>query len=193
MFQRSPGDETNDILIAIYNHTMNASTPIDLQRFTVWNKTFDSMVTSSVFYLYISLAISITVAAFALIINVWLIRYQRSLTGAGPMIQERIRQRHENFVGLMEWRLPIMIEILPMMALVSLALFAEFIRYSMCYTLSTFVFTFLIETIYLGSLSSRWGHPPRHLYHGCSFFRVDGLICCLHSGSSLPFAPLQFH
>ena len=160
MFQRSPGDETNNILIAIYNHTMNASSPIDLQRYITWDKTFDSMVTSSVFYLYISLAISITVAAFALIVSVWLIRYQRSLTGAGPTIHERIRQRHENFVGLMEWRLPTMIEILPMVALVALVLFANFIRYSMCYTLSIFILTFLIENICLGSLSSRWGHPP---------------------------------
>ena len=117
------------------------------------------MVTSSVFYLYISLAISITVAAFALIISVWLIRYQRSLTGAGPTIHDRIRQRHENFVGLMEWRLPSMIEILPMVALVALLLFAEFIRYSICYTPSIFVFTFPIENIYLGILSSPWVHP----------------------------------
>jgi len=159
MFQRSPGDETNNILIAIYNRTMNASSPIDLQRFITWDETFDSMVTSSVFYLYISLAVSITVAAFALIISVWLIRYQRSITGAGPTIHERIRQRHENFMGLMEWRLPIMIEILPMVALVALVLFAEFIRYSMCYTPSIFVFTFPIKNIYLGSLSSRWENP----------------------------------
>jgi len=159
MFQPSPGDETNNILIAIYNHTMNASSPIDLQRFITWDKTFDSMVTSSVFYLYISLAVSITVAAFALIVSVWLIRYQRSITRAGPTIHERIRQRHENFMGLMEWRLPIIIEILPMVALVSLFLFANFIRYSMCYTPSIFILTFPIENISLGSLSSRWDHP----------------------------------
>jgi len=138
LFQRSPGDETNNILIAIYNHTMNASSPIDLQRFITWDEMFDSMVTSSVFCLYISLAVSITVAAFALIVSVWLIRYQRSLTGAGPTIHERIRQRHENFMGLMEWRLPIMIEILPMVALVSLFLFSNFIRYSMCYSLNIY-------------------------------------------------------
>ena len=193
MFQRSPGDETNNILIAIYDHTMNASTPIDLQRYITWDKTFDWMVTSSVFYLYISLAISITVAAFALIVSVWLIRYQRSITGAGPTIHDRIRQRHENFMGLMEWGLPSMIEILPMVALVALVLFANFIRYSMCYTSPIFILTFPIENISLGSLSSHWVHPTLRLCHGRHSFRVDGLICCLHSGSALPFAPLQFH
>ena len=158
MFQPNPVDETNKILIAIYNHTMNASSPVDLQQY-IGDKNFDVVVTWNVFYLYISLAVSITVAAFALIISVWLIRYQRSLSGVGLTIHERIRQRHESFVGLMEWRLPIMIEILPIVALMALALFAQFIRYSMCYILSEFVFTFPIKTIYLESLSSRWDHP----------------------------------
>ena len=122
----SPADATNRILIAIYNHTMNASTPIDLQQYVTWNET--STVSPNVFLLYISLGISITEAAFALIIIVWLTRYQRSLTGTGPTIHERIRQRHEAYTGLMEWRLPMLIEILPMVALVALALFAAFIR-----------------------------------------------------------------
>ena len=192
MFQPSPVDETNNILIAIYNHTMKASSPVDLQR-NIGDKTVDLVVTYSVFCLYISLAISITVAAFALIISVWLMRYQRSLSGAGPIIHERIRQRHESFVGLMEWGLPIMIEILPIVALVALILFAEFIRYSMCYIPSIFVFTFLIKNICLASLSSRCAHPRQYLYHGCRSFRNNGLVCCLHSGGSLSFAPLQFH
>jgi len=129
----SPGNATNRILAEIYNHTMNASTPIDLQQYLTWNETFDPTVSSNVSLLYISLGVSITEAAFALIIIVWLTRYQRSLTGTGPTIHERIRQRHEAYTGLMEWRLPVLIEILPMVALGALCLFAIFIRYSVLY------------------------------------------------------------
>jgi len=108
---------------------MNASTPIDLQRYITWNENLDRTVFSSVFLLYISLAISISEASFALIISIWLTRYQRSLTRTGPTIHERIRQRHEAYAGLMEWRLPILVEILPIVALLALVLFAHFIRY----------------------------------------------------------------
>jgi len=123
----------NKILIEIYNHTMNASTPIDFQQYLTWDETFNPTVSSNVSLLYISLGVSITEAAFALIIIVWLTRYQRSLTGTGPTIHERIRQRHEAYTGLMEWKLPVLIEILPMVALGALALFAAFIRHVLCF------------------------------------------------------------
>jgi len=110
---------------------MNASTPINLQQYVTQNEILDRTVSSNVYLLYISLGVSVTEAAFALIVSIWLTRYQRSLTGTGPTIHERIEQRHEAYTGLMEWRLPVLIEILPMVALFALALFATFIRYSM--------------------------------------------------------------
>jgi len=112
---------------------MNASTPINLQEYISRNGILDRTVSSNVYLLYISLGVSVTEAAFALIVSIWLARYQRSLTRTGPTIHERIRQRHEAYTGLMEWRLPVLIEILPMVALFALALFATFIRYSMSY------------------------------------------------------------
>jgi len=115
---------------------MNASTPIDLQQYTTWNEVLGRTVSSSVFLLYISLAISISEASFALIISIWLTRYERSLTKTGPTIHERIRQRHEAYTGLMEWKLPFLIEILPIVALLGLVLFALFIRYVISYSLS---------------------------------------------------------
>jgi len=112
---------------------MNASTPIDLQQYTTWNEVLGRTVFSSVFLLYISLAISISEASFALIVSIWLTRYQRSLSRTGPTIHERIRQRHEAYTGLMEWKLPFLIEILPIVALLALVLFALFIRYAMSF------------------------------------------------------------
>ena len=85
------------------------------------------------YLLYISLGVSVIEAAFALIVSIWLNQYQLSLARTGRTVHERIRQRHEAYTGLMEWRLPIVIEILPMVALLALALFATFIRYSMSY------------------------------------------------------------
>jgi hypothetical protein len=128
LFQPSAGDSTNKIFIAIYNHTMNASSPIDLQQYLSWDAKFTSTVSSSVFLLYISLAVSVSEAAFALFISVWLSRHQRSLTETGPTIHERITKRHETYRGLMEWRMPILIEILPTVGLVALLFFAAFIR-----------------------------------------------------------------
>ena len=141
MFQPSPGDATNKLLIAIYNHTMNASAPIDLQQYVTSDEIFDSTLSGCIYLLYISLAVSITEAAFALFINIWLTRYLRSLTMTGATIHERIRQRQENYRGLMEWRLPMLIEILPIVALVALVLFAFFIRYFLSSTLSVSIFT----------------------------------------------------
>jgi hypothetical protein len=142
-FQPSAGDATNKILIAIYNHTMNASSPVDLQQYITWDEKFHWTVSASVFLLYISLAISVTVAAFALIISVWLTRCQRSLTETGPTIHERIRKRNEIYTGLMEWRIPILIEILPIVALVALGFFTIFIRYYISHIFSmVFTFTF---------------------------------------------------
>ena len=103
-------------------------------------------VSPRVSLLYISLFISIAEAALALIISIWLTRYQHSLTRTEPMIHDRIRKRHESYTGLREWGLPILIEILPMVALVALGLFTSFIRYSMSYALSmAFTFTFPIK------------------------------------------------
>lgn len=50
-------------------------------------------------------------AALALVIHVWFIRYQRSLSETEPTIHVtvRIRKPHENHKGIMEWGLPIMI------------------------------------------------------------------------------------
>jgi hypothetical protein len=118
--------------------SLNAMTPVDLQQYSPSNDKFDSTAwaRSSMFLLYISFGISVAEAAFALIINVWLTRYQHSLTGMGPTIHDRIRKRYEAYTGLMDWRLPMLIESLPMMALVALLLFAVFIRYSMSNALS---------------------------------------------------------
>jgi len=130
---------------------MNAAsrTPIDLQQYVKWDETFNSTVSGNIFLLYISLALSVTEAAGALIISIWLTRYQRSLTKARPTIHESISKRHEAFRGLMDWKLPILIEILPMVATVSLVFFGVFIRYSISYTLSTpFIFTFTIKGLY---------------------------------------------
>ena len=133
MLQPSPEDATNKIFIAIYNHTMNASSPIDLEQYIRREKTpaTDQPVFTSAFLLYTSLAISIMVAALALVISIWLSRYQRSLTETGPTIHERIKKRHETYTGLIEWKLPTLIEILPVMAWTSLTMFTFFIRYSM--------------------------------------------------------------
>jgi hypothetical protein len=120
-FQPSQGDATKKILIESCD-TIDLIPSNDKSDSTAWP--------CSVFLLYISFGISVTEAAFALIINVWLTRYQHSLTVTGPTIHDRIRKRYEAYTGLMDWRLPMLIESLPMVALLALLLFAVFIRYS---------------------------------------------------------------
>jgi len=107
---------------------MNASTPIDLGHYVRKNEALDSITAhSNVFLLYTSLAFSIAVAAFALTISIWLTRYRQLLSKTGMTIHEHIKKRHEAHRAMMEWRLPALIEMLPIVVLLALLVFAAFI------------------------------------------------------------------
>ena len=131
-FRPDPQDVTNRLLIAIYDHKMNPSIPVDLEKLL---KLDDSKIKWVVFQstlLYTSLAISVAVAAVAMVAKLWIIRYKHEVTASGPP-RLRARRRQEVYDGAIAWRLDKCIEALPVMALIAVVLFALFILWVHCF------------------------------------------------------------
>jgi len=125
-FRPDPQDVTNQLLLAIYEHKMNPSTPIEFEKFL---KLDDSKFKRVVFLstlLYTSLAISVAVAAVAMAAKLWVIRYKHEVSALGPP-RLRARRRQEVYDGSIAWKLDKCIEALPVMALIAVVLFSFFI------------------------------------------------------------------
>lgn len=119
---------TNLILIAIYNHTLNASTPIDLEQFLRLDDTSMAATIFQNWLLYTSLTISVLVAALAMAAKLWLVRYNRDVTTSGPP-RIRAKKRQVAYDGLLRWKLEKCIDGLPVLSLIAVILFALFIQY----------------------------------------------------------------
>jgi len=125
-FRPHPEDVTNQLIIAIYRHQLDPSTPIDFNKIL---KPDDRKFKRTVFLnslLYTSLAISVAVGAVAMAAKLWIIRYKHQVNTSGPP-HLRARRRQEVYDGSVTWGLERCIEGLPVMALISEILFALFI------------------------------------------------------------------
>jgi hypothetical protein len=106
---------------------MNASTPIDLEQFLGLDDTTNSVNDFHSWLLYISLALSVLVAALAMAAKLWLMRYAREVTISGTP-RARAKRRQEIYDGLVAWKLERCIDAMPIMALAALFLFGVFIQ-----------------------------------------------------------------
>jgi len=126
-FQPQPAEVTNKILIAIYRQTMNASTPINLEQFLRLDDATKSANDFHNWLLYMSLALSVLVAALAMAAKLWLVRYTREVTISGTP-RACAKRRQEIYDGLISWKLERCIDAMPIMALAALFLFGLFIQ-----------------------------------------------------------------
>lgn len=106
---------------------MNASTPIDVEQFFKLNDATKGVNDSHNWLLYMSLALSVVVAAIAMTAKLWLIRYTREVTTSGTP-RARAKRRQEIYGGLVAWKLEMCIDALPIMALAAIFLFGLFIQ-----------------------------------------------------------------
>jgi len=106
---------------------MNATTPIDLEQFLELDNTTKSVNDFHNWLLYISLALSILVAALAMAAKLWLVRYSREVTIPGSP-RACAKRRQEIYDGLLAWKLERCIDAMPIMALAALFLFGLFIQ-----------------------------------------------------------------
>lgn len=125
--QPNPGDVTNQILIAIYNRTMNASLPIDLEQYLRLDNGTHRRAFHRYSLLYISLAFSILVSVMATMAKLWVVRYNREVTVLGPPYV-RVKRRQEAYSGSIAWKLGGCIESLPVMTLIPFVLLGFFIQ-----------------------------------------------------------------
>ena len=125
-FQPDAGDVTNRILIAIYNNTMNATTPIDLEKYLRLDDDAHKLAVYRNALLYTSLAVSIVISILATLLKLWIIQHEREVTPSGPL-HIRLMKRQESYNGSIIWRLEGCIASLPIMNLIALILFGLFI------------------------------------------------------------------
>jgi hypothetical protein len=106
---------------------MNASTPIDLEKFLRLDATSKSTNDLHSWLLYLSLALSILVAATAMAAKLWLLRYTREVKTSGTP-RDCAKRRQEMYNGLVAWQLKICIDAMPVITSIALMLFAIFIQ-----------------------------------------------------------------
>jgi len=121
-----PAEVTNKILIAIYNRTMNASMPIDLEQFLRLDESTRRRHDYQIWLLYTSLIISVGVAAIAMAAKLWVIRYSREVATSGPP-RACVKRRQEVYDGLVAWKLDKCIDFMPILALGTVILFGFFL------------------------------------------------------------------
>ena len=115
------------ILIAIYNRTMNATTPLDFGQFLSLDDSSRRANELQNWLLYTSLVLSIVVAVLAMATKVWVVGYSRAVATSG-LPRERAKKRQEAYDGSREWALGKCIDGMPILAIIAVALFGFFLQ-----------------------------------------------------------------
>jgi hypothetical protein len=144
-FQPNPGDVTNQILIAIYKQTMNASSPIDLDKYLRLDEDTQKDVYFRNLILYSSLVFALIIAALATMARIWVIRQGRKMNTPGlGSPRSHVMKRQEMYDGSRSWKLGEFIESLPVLTLIDVVLFGLFIM--LVIYLSERIFTLTTHT-----------------------------------------------
>ena len=129
--KRNPADITNDLLVAIYNQTVAQSnnisiTPVNpMSFFSLSQNDYDAAVTQTAL-LYVSLSLSIVVSFIALAAKLWLVSYSRQAFSVGSPY-DRAMKRQEAYNGVLVWNMGGVINMLPVILLIALYMFAYFV------------------------------------------------------------------
>lgn len=126
--QPNPGDVTNQILIAIYNQTMNASNPINFDKYLRLDEGTRKSAASRALVISICMALALVIAALATIARIWIVRYSREVNAPKPGPPRlRVMKRQKMYDGSLAWKLGEFIELLPLFSLVVIILLILFI------------------------------------------------------------------
>ena len=107
---------------------MNASSPIDLEKYLRLDKITQRHVFSRNLFLYTSLVFALIIAAIATMARIWIIRYGRKLNTPHPgSPRSHAMERQDMYDGSRSWKLGGLIESLPIFILIDVLLFGLFI------------------------------------------------------------------